>query len=75
MCWSAFDNDDSPDIVEKAMKNPTKLADLDLDQFAISVQNILEHDYWSLFYFVYSELENPQKDIRGNYSDWAKVKL
>ena len=39
------------------------------------MKNILDHDYRSLFYFTVSELENPHKDTRGQYSDWSKVKL
>lgn len=34
MCKSALDNDNSPDVVEKAMSQPEKIKELDLDAFS-----------------------------------------
>jgi len=39
------------------------------------VESIVERDYRNLFYFTAGELENPHKDIRGSYDDYAKARL
>ena len=75
MARSALDNDDSKDVVAKAMSQPEKLKDLDLDLFSKSVESLCERDYRSLFYFTAGELENPHKDIRGQYDEHSKMHL
>ena len=59
MAKSALDNSEDPDVVEKAMAQPDKIRDLDLDQFSSSVESLVERDYRNLFYFTAGELENP----------------
>ena len=41
--------------------------------FSTQISQATSKDYKDLFYFTLSELENPHKDVRGNYDDFSKV--
>ena len=71
MARSALDETHDPsDAVAEIIRDPSKLRQLDLDQFSQKCESLFGKDYKSIFYFIRDELETPFRDVRGEYSEY-----
>jgi hypothetical protein len=71
MARSALDEDqESEDAIATILREPSKLRQLDLDQFSQRCESMFGKDYKSIFYFIRDELESPFRDIRGEYAEY-----
>jgi len=69
---TALDDDEisGENSVKAILKDPSKLRQLDLEQFSQRCESMFGKDYKSIFYFIRDELESPFRDIRGEYSEY-----
>ena len=71
MAKSAIDDDqDGEDAIKAILKDPSKLRQLDLDQFSQRCESMFGKDYKTIFYFIRDELESPFRDIRGEFAEY-----
>jgi len=71
MAKSALEEDvEGNEAVTQILRDPSKLRQLDLEQFSQKCETLFGKDYKSIFYFIRDELESPFRDIRGEYAEY-----
>jgi len=64
------EDQEDADLIPRILKDPSKLRQLDLEQFSQNCKKVFNEDYKSFFYFIKDELESPFRDIREEYSEY-----
>ena len=71
MAKSALDGDlEGDEAIKAILSDPSKLRQLDLEQFSQRCELMFGKDYKSIFYFIRDELETPFRETRGEYAEY-----